>query len=132
MLAVGVGVVAGAEQRKIVGCDPLQKLDRFGDLIGRQRRRIGAQLGRDLAGARQHRTPVLHADAHVGEHALDRADDFGLRAGVFDVGGMDVDEAFALTVASAYAPEVNEPSARIALDGENGMRQEPDIETALG
>ena len=39
VLAVGEGVVAGAEQRKIVGGHPLQELDRFGDFVGGQRRR---------------------------------------------------------------------------------------------
>jgi hypothetical protein len=41
VLAVGVGVVARTKQREIVRRDPLQKLDRFGDLIGGKRRRIG-------------------------------------------------------------------------------------------
>ena len=40
VLAVAIGIVAGAEQGKIVCGDPLQELDRFGDFFGRQRRRV--------------------------------------------------------------------------------------------
>ncbi len=41
VFAVGVGIVARAEQGEIVRRYPLQKLDRFGDLLGGQRRRVG-------------------------------------------------------------------------------------------
>ena len=133
MLAVGVGIVARAEQGEIVGGDPLQKLDRFGDLVGRQRRRIGAQFGGDFAGARQHRPPVLHADAHVGEHAFERADDLGALRRVLDAGDMDVDEAFALAVAFARALEVRRavPSASRSTV-KTGCDQQADVEPAFG
>ena len=42
ILAVAEGVVARAEEREIVCRHPLQELDRFGDLVGGKRRRIGA------------------------------------------------------------------------------------------
>ena len=38
-------IIAHAEEGEIVGRQPLQELDRFGDLVDRQRRRIVLELG---------------------------------------------------------------------------------------
>ena len=45
-LAVDI-VIAHAEEGEIVGQQPLQELDRLGDFIDRQRRRIGLEFGDD-------------------------------------------------------------------------------------
>ena len=126
-VGVRVGVVAGAEQREIVGGDPLQELDRFGDLVGGKRRRIGFELGGDFAGARQHRPPILHRDPHIGQHLFERAHDIGALFLIVRVGHMNVDEAFAVAVAFARALEGDEPAGLVALDAENRMYQQPDV-----
>ena len=128
IVAVGKGIVARAEQREIVGRDPFQKLDRFGDLVGRQRRRIGPQFGDDLAGARQHRPPILDGDAHVGEDVFERAHDHGPLRRIVDAFDMDVNEAFAAAAGLACPLEGDELSRLIALDGEDRMHQQADVE----
>ena len=131
VLAVGVGVVARAEQGEIVGGDPLQKLDRFGDLVGRQRRRRGAQFRGDLAQARQHRPPILHAHAHLGEDVGERAHKVGARRGVAVVIDMDVNEAFAPAITLVRPMEGVEFPRLAALDREYRVDQQADVETAF-
>jgi hypothetical protein len=131
VLAVGVGVVARAEQCEIVGGDPLQKLDRFGDLLGRERRRRGAQLRGDLAQARQHQPPILDADAHLGENIGKRAHKIGACRGVLVVLDLDVNKAFALAVTLTRAVEGLESSRLAALDHEHWVDQQADIESAV-
>ena len=131
VFAVGEGVVAGAKERKIVGRDPLQELNRFGDLVGRQRRRIGLQFGGHFAGARQHRPPILDRDAHVGEDAFEVTDDLGALRLVLQAGDMNVNEAFAVTFALARPLECREPAGLVALDGEDRVHHQPQIEPAF-
>ena len=69
-------VVAQAEEGEIVGQQPLQELDRLGDLVHRQRRRIALELVDDAGDALAHGAPVLHRQPHFAEHGLQRADDF--------------------------------------------------------
>ena len=126
----GEDIIARTEQREIVLGDPFQKLDRFGDLLDRQRRRVGSQLGDDVANPRQHRLPVLHADADIGENAGERVDDFGPLRRIVHAVDMQVDEAFALAADRARALEVDEPAGEIALDHEYRMDQQADIEAA--
>ena len=92
----GEDVIARAEQGEIVRREPFQKLHRFGDFAGIERRRIGAQFGDDVAQPRQHRLPILHADANVGENVFERAHDLGAPRRIRDAFDVDVDEAFAL------------------------------------
>ena len=73
-----------------------QELDRLGDLVDRQRRRIGLQLGDDVVDALDHRPPVLHREPHLGEHGS-RPRTRSARAAASSIAiDMDVDEAFAL------------------------------------
>ena len=70
------GKIPRAEEREVVLRNPFQKLNGLGDFVDRKRRRRLSQLGDDATDPRQHRLPIVHADAHVGEDALKRPDDF--------------------------------------------------------
>ncbi len=131
MLVVRVHIVARAEQGEIVSGQPFEKLDRFGNVGGRQRRRIFPQIGDDFARAREHRLPVLHAHAHLGENVFERANDVGLCRRLLQAVDVNVDEALAAPFALARAFEANEVSGLVALDREHRMHQERNVETAF-
>ena len=124
-------IIALAEQREIIVREPLQELDRLRDLVDRQRRRIAAQIGNDAGNARQHRLPVLHRDAHVGEDALDVADEIGPLPGIVGAVDVDMNEALALAADSAGCLDIDQPARGITLDDENRMHEQADIEAAL-
>ena len=90
----GEGVIAGAEQSEIVRRQPFQELHAFGNFAGVERRRIGAQLGDDRAQPVQHRPPILHGDANLGEDVFERAHDLGAPRRLRDAFDVDMDEAF--------------------------------------
>ena len=73
MLAVGIGIVAGAEQGEIVRRDPLQELHGLGDFVGGKRRRVGLQLRRHLARPGKHGLPVFYGNPDVGEDLFECA-----------------------------------------------------------
>ena len=89
------GVIAHAKEGEIVGQQPLQKLNRFGDFIDGQRRRIGFQIGYQAVDALQHGAPILHGQPHFAEYDRERAHDIGARGLVRDRLEMDMDEALA-------------------------------------
>ena len=64
-------VVAVAEEDEMPVFHPVEQRARFGDFVGRQRRRIALQLGDERAHALAHRRPVLDRDAHVGERGFE-------------------------------------------------------------
>ncbi len=133
-LVAGQRVFAHAEEGEVVGDQPFEELRRLGDFLDRQRRRIVLDLGDDLADARHHRPPVLHAEAHVGEHAADRLDDLVLPRLVLDALDVDVDEALAPRGADrrAVAAEADQRAGLVALDREDRMQHEPHIDALLG
>ncbi len=128
---VRVDVVARAEQREILAGQPFQELNRLGDVIGRQRRRIFSQIRDGLARPRKHRLPVLHADAHLGEDLLERSDDLGARRRVRQALDVNVDEALACAFALACGFEANEVAGLVALDRNDRMDHERNVEIAL-
>ena len=131
MLAVGVAIVPHAEQGEIVRRDPLQKLDRFGDFLGWQRRRIGFQFRRHVTRARQHGPPIRNGDAHIGEDFFQRRNDLRPLPVVVETGDMNVNEAFAASFALVRSPERRQPSRLVALDGEDRMDQQSNVERAF-
>ena len=108
------GVVAHAEEGEIVGQQPLQELDRLGDLVHRQRRRIGLELGDDAVDAAEHRPPVLHASRTSPSTPVERRDDLGARGRVVDRLDMDMDEAFARAAGGIGRAERDQLAARRA------------------
>ena len=88
-------VVAQPDEGEIAGDQPLQELDRFGDFLHHDRRRVGFELRDDARHPLQHRAPVLHADAHLREHLLQRLHDLHAPRRVADVFHMDMNEALA-------------------------------------
>ena len=127
-------VIADAQEGEIVGDQPFQELDRLGDLADRQRRRIGLELGDQLGDPRRHRTPVLHGDAHVGEHVRDGAHDLGAARLLVDALDVDLDEALAQRSAGggARALEAGQTAGAVALDGEHRMHDQADLHAMLG
>ena len=125
------GVVAHAEEGEIVGQQPLQELDRLGDLVDRQRRRIGLEIGDDAVDALEHGAPVLHRQPHFAEHARERAHDLGARGLVLDRLDMDMDEAFARAAGGVGGAERDELCA-VAPHAEDRMRHQLHVEPALG
>ena len=132
VLAVGEGVIAGAEQREIVIRHPFQELDRFGDLLDGKRRRIGAQIRDDAARPRQHRLPILHARRAHRRGCLPARRTISARcAASSDAFDVEVDEALALAADCARAFEVDKLAGAIALDDEHRMDEQTDVEAAL-
>ena len=100
-----------------------KKLNGLGDFVDRKRRRRLSQLGDDAADPRQHRLPIVHADAHVGEDALKRPDDFSALRHIVRAFDMQMDEAFARTPGRARRHKSGQPARGIALDHEHRMDQ---------
>ena len=123
------GVVAQAEESEIVGQEPLQELHRLGDLVHRQRRRVGLQVGDDAVGALEHGAPVLHRQPHFTEHVLERAHEIGARGLVCDRLEMNMDEAFA-RAAGGIGAERGELGA-VAPHAEHWMRHQQHVELAF-
>jgi hypothetical protein len=97
----GQRVVAHAKQREVVVDQPFQKLDGFRDVVHRDHRRIVPQIGDDAVDACDHRRPVLDADAHIGQHLIERSHDLGAPLRVIDAFNVHVDETFAKLAALA-------------------------------
>ncbi len=124
-------VVAQAEEGEMVGRQPLQELDRFRDLVDRQRRRIGLQLGDDGVDALDHRAPILHRAPHLFEHGLQAAHQIGAGGGFLDRIDVDVDEAFALAAGGIGRAERNELCA-LPRHAQNRVRDQPHGKLAVG
>ena len=123
-------VVAHAEESEIVGQQPLQELDRLGDLVDRQRRRIGFEFRDHGVDALEHRPPVLHRQPHFAEHVLERAHDVGARGLVLDRLEMNMDEALARAGRGRRAERLE--LGAVALNAEHRMRHQSHVEPALG
>src|ERR1700736_4057244 len=94
---------------------------------------LALEPGDHVRHARGHRPPVLNAEAHVDEHALDRLDDLGAPRFLVDTLDMDVDDAFAQRPGSGLrALEGGETPRRVARDAQHGMHDETDFDAALG
>ena len=74
--------------------------------------------------------PVLHANAHIGEDAFQRADDFRSLCRIVHAFDMKVDKTFALAADGARTLEIDKPAGQIALDDEYRMDKQADVETA--
>ena len=110
---------------------PLQELDRLGDFVDRQRRRIGLQIGDDAVGALEHGAPVLHRQPHFAEHLAQRAHDVGARGLVGDRLEMDMDEALA-RIAGGVGSAQRQKLGAVALHAEHRMRHQLHGKPALG
>ncbi len=127
------GVIAHPEQREIVGGQPFQELDRFGEIVHRQRRRMMLDLGDDRVDAGDHRPPVLDAQLDLGQDGLQRLHNLGAARGIVDALDVNVDEALA-PAAVLGAPlhrQAGELAARIALHDKDRVRYQADFEPAF-
>jgi hypothetical protein len=126
----GQNIIADAEEGEIVGQQPLQELNRLGDLIDRQRRRIGLQFGDDGIDALEHRPPVGHRQPHLAEHAAERVRQFTARGFVTDRLEMDVNEALARAARGIGGAQRDERAA-VAPHAEDRVRHQLHIEPPL-
>ena len=127
-LAVNL-VIAHTQEREIVGKQPLQKLNGFGNFINGQRRRSRLEFGDHRSDAVTHRAPVLHREAYLAEHDFQRVHKVG--AGVVrNRRQMNMNEALTYT-GSVRCIDAGELAAR-AANAEHRVRDETDIEFALG
>ena len=127
--AGGVGVVARAQEGEIVAGQPFEKQDGLGNVLDRQRRRILPQVGDGRARPRQHRRPVLHADADLGENLFEAAEDLPPHRRVLQAVDVDADEAFAPDEPAFF--KAGQPPRRVALDRKHRMHQKSNVEAAL-
>ena len=88
-------VFANAEEGEVVVLEPFEESDGLGDLVLGQRRRVGLERIDDAADAIEHRAPVLHREAHVGDNAGKRIRECGPRGFVVDAVDVNLDDAFA-------------------------------------
>ena len=68
-------ILAQAEKGEIVVGQPIEKLHRLGDFIGRERRWIGPVMAGGGGNPLAHRLPVGDADAHIGIDTVERLDE---------------------------------------------------------
>ena len=128
-------IFAQAQKGEIVGAQPLQELAGFGDIVDRQRRRIGVEgLDRFLdAGA--HGSPIGDAGAYVVER-LGKAVDQPLAVGTgVETGDVEMDQAFALALCPCwqrFAVETQELALLVALHGNDRVGDQRDIDALLG
>ena len=87
-------VIANANEGEVAGDQPLQELDRLRDFLHQDGRRIAFQVGDDVGDPMQHRPPVLHGQAHLAEHLLDRLHDLGTFGLIANRRDMDLHDAF--------------------------------------
>ncbi len=135
---IGVGreaIFAQAQEGEIVGAQPLQELVGFGDLVDRQRRRIGIEGLDRLFDTGAHGPPVGDAGAHVVERlgeALDQLLAVGIGVQTRDV---EMDQAFALALCplwQRFAVETQEFALLIALHGDDRVGDQRDFDALLG
>ena len=113
----------------------MQELAGFGDLVDRQRRRIGGEgLDRFLdAGA--HGAPIGDAGAHVVQR-LGKAVDQLLAVGVgVQTGDVEMDQAFARALGALwqrFAVEAQQLALLVALHGDDRVGDQRDFDALLG
>ena len=135
---IGVGreaIFAQAQEGEIVGAQPLQELVGFGDLVDRQRRRIGIEGLDRLFDTGAHGPPVGDAGAHVVER-LGKALDQFLTVGIgVETGDVEMDQAFALALhplCQRFAVETQEFALLISLHGDDRVGDQRDFDALLG
>ena len=135
---IGVGreaIFAQAQEGEIVGAQPLQELVGFGDLVDRQRRRIGVEGLDRLLDTGAHGPPVGNAGAHVVER-LGKAVDQLLAVGIgVETGDVEMDQAFALAFCplwQRFAVETQELALLVALHGDDRVGDQRDFDALLG
>jgi hypothetical protein len=124
-------IMADAQEGEIVGAQPFEELHRFGDLVGRERRRALLQAGDDLAEMAYHGAPIPHAEADVGQHLLECRNDRAALRVVIDAPDMDMDEAFPQGSGRLQALEVHKPPVRVARHREDRVNHETDVDCPL-
>ena len=125
-------IMADAEEHEVVGNQPFEELNGFGDLVDRQQRRIGLEPGDDRSDVVDHRPPVLHAETDVREHLIERFED-GAPLRLAEKPDMDVDEAFARCAGRAVgAFEARQRADAVARQREHRVRHEPNVDAAVG
>ena len=128
-------VFAHAQQGEIVGRQPVEKGHRLGNLVGRQRRRIGPVGVHDGGDAAAHRGPVAHRDPHIGEDQCEAGHKSIPRRRLVDPIDMDLDQAFApgarLAARERLAGETHQGAGRVALHGQDRVGDEADLVAAL-
>ena len=117
-------VIADADEGEIVGPQPIEKLDRLGYFVDRQRRRILLEVGDDLRDAAEHRPPVLQPRAAPARARCARRHDFIAARGVVDRRKMNVDEAFTLACRSRSGEASVSLIGCIALDRKHRMHDD--------
>ena len=135
-IAVGrEAIFAHAEKGEIVRAQPLQELVGFGDLVDRQRGRVGSEGLDRLLDPGAHGAPVGDAGAHVVQRPGEAVDQL-LAVGIgVEAGDVEVDEAFALApcpLRQCFAVEAQQLALVIALHGDDRVSDERDFDALLG
>ena len=135
-IAVGrEAIFAHAEEGEIVRAEPLQELVGFGDLVDRQRWRIGRESLDRFLDAVTHGAPVGDAGADVVQRpgeAVDQLLAIGIGVQAVDV---EVNQAFARALCSlgqCFAVEAQQLALVIALHGDDRVSDEGDFDALLG
>jgi hypothetical protein len=128
--AVAVDMFTHAQEHEVVLRQPFQELDGIGDLLFLQRRRIGFELGHDLAHALENRAPVRHRQADVRERGFERSDHGVSTQRVVDAVDVHMDEAFAR--ARPIGAQADDIARTISVKRKNRMSDEVDLEPLRG
>ncbi|GIX16140.1 MAG: hypothetical protein KatS3mg119_0326 [Rhodothalassiaceae bacterium] len=126
-------VLAVAEEGEVVVSEPAQEADRLLLHVGGDRRRRHGQRGDRLVDLRQHRPPVVHRLADIGQDRLHPARDRRQHPGIGLGVDLDVDVGFAqaagvrIAVVAAGADDALAVAVRVAGDEQNGVVDRMDL-----
>ena len=129
-----IGVVAHAEKDVVVEQQPFEELDRLGDLVDRQRRRIGLEIGNHGGDAAQHGAPVGDRVGDLAHHLAELGDDLVAFGRLVDALEMDVDDALAPDGAArrGVGRHAGKPAGGIAFEHEHRVGDEAHLDAELG
>ena len=139
-IAIGVvvdeAVFAHAEEGEIIGEHPFDERDRLGDVLRGERRRRDLRGLHRLEDARPHGGEVRDGAPHLGMHPLEPGDEPVAQGRILDGIEMQMDEALAplarLDLALRLALQLHEGARRVAVDAEDRMGDEAQVEAVLG
>ena len=127
------GIFAHAEEGEVVVDQPLQESDRLGEILDRDRRRLGAVARYRLVEALLHGTPVDHPNPDIGEDRLYLRFELSCLLERSDAREMDMDETLAhrMGIGSRLVGDPLELAHGVALDGQDRMKGQTDFEVSL-
>ncbi len=123
-------VAAVAEKGEVVRGEPLQKGHDLLGHLGVHPRARRVEVGTRLLDRLEHRVPVLHRGAHVGEDVVELVGEVAQLSVVAELVDLEAHEAFLRAVAGAL--DLEEATGLVPVDEQDGVDQQMDGEPTPG